>query len=70
MGRATLAVRRTVRVAWIIEDDTMRTCAQEWLTLVGDRLFSGEAIAFRALGPALSWLLEDAPERSAVRASR
>ena len=38
---STLRVR-TCRVAWIVEDDTMRSSAENWLTLVEERLFGGE----------------------------
>lgn len=58
--RAALS-RRTFRMAWVIEDDTMRGCAEAWQALVGDRLFGAESTTFRAVGPALSWLLNDAP---------
>jgi len=51
--------RRTFRMAWIIEDDTMRACAEAWQALVGGRLFGAESTTFRAVGPALSWLLND-----------
>ncbi len=61
---------RTCRVAWIVEDDTMRACAEAWLTLVDEQLFSGETNAFRAFGPTLSWLLDDALGREVLGASR
>ena len=58
--RAALS-RRTFRMAWIIEDDTMRACAETWQTLVGDRVFGAESTTFQSFGPALSWLLNDSP---------
>jgi len=48
--------RRTVCVAFVIEDDTLRTCAETWLELAGARLCRGEVHTFRTLKPALSWL--------------
>lgn len=51
--------RRTFRMAWIIEDETLRACAQAWQALVGDRVLGAESGTFRALGPALRWLMHD-----------
>ena len=48
--------QRTVRVAFVIEDDTLRTCAETWLELASARLCQGEVHTFRTLKPALSWL--------------
>lgn len=53
-------------MAWIIEDDTMRACAEAWQALVGDRLFGAESTTFRALAPAISWLLNDDPSEPAT----
>ena len=47
------------RVAWIIEDDTMRRCAEGRLALLGDRLFRCDLNTFRSVGPALAWLMAD-----------
>lgn len=48
--------RRTVRVAFVIEDDTLRDSAETWLELASARLCHGEVHTFRTLKPALSWL--------------
>jgi hypothetical protein len=54
--RAVLSVR-VFRFAWVIEDDTIRACAEAWQGLLGNRLFGVEASIFREVKPALSWLL-------------
>jgi hypothetical protein len=47
---------RAARVAFVIEDDTLRTCAETWLEFASGRLCHGEVHTFRTLKPALSWL--------------
>jgi hypothetical protein len=52
--------RCTARVAFVIEDETLRTCAEAWVGFLGSRLSQGEVHIFRALKPALAWLTEPA----------
>jgi hypothetical protein len=52
--------RRVLRIAWIIEDDGLRSSAEAWLDLAGDRLFGADSNTFLALKPALQWLLAEA----------
>jgi hypothetical protein len=47
---------RVVRCAWVIEDDTLRSCAEAWQSLLGRRLFGADAATFPAFRPALQWL--------------
>jgi hypothetical protein len=50
--------RRTSRVAFVIEDETLRTCADAWIGLLGTRLSQGDVHTFGALRPALAWLMQ------------
>lgn len=50
--------RRAVRIAFVIEDDTLRSCADTWLEIAAARLCQGEVLTFGALKPALTWLVE------------
>lgn len=52
---------RTFRMAWVIEDETMRGCAEAWQALIGGQLFGAESSTFRTFGPAMRWLLADLP---------
>lgn len=49
--------RRATRMAFVIEDDTLRTCADSWLEIAAARLCQGEIHTFRTLKPALTWLV-------------
>jgi hypothetical protein len=53
--RAVLTAR-VVRCAWVIEDDTLRSCAEAWQSLLGPTLFGADAATFPAFRPALRWL--------------
>jgi hypothetical protein len=53
--RALLKLR-TVRYAWVIEDDTLRACAEAWQRRLGNTLFGVDAATFRAVRPALRWV--------------
>jgi hypothetical protein len=49
--------RRAVRFVWVIEDDTLRACADAWQSLVGNTLFGVDVATFPAVRPALRWLM-------------
>jgi hypothetical protein len=53
--------RCVYRAAWIFEDELMRRNAEQWLSLVGDRIFRGEITTFRSVRSAISWLATDDP---------
>jgi hypothetical protein len=57
--RKTVLARHTDRIAWIIEDDAMRTSAEAWQALLSEGWRAQRAGIFRAFGPALRWLLDE-----------
>jgi hypothetical protein len=59
---------RTLRLAWVIEDDTVRLCTEAWLKLAGHSLLSARSATFRTIESAVSWLL-DVPRAAAPRAA-
>jgi hypothetical protein len=62
MARHRERLHRCVcRVAWIVEDEPARQSVEQWLSLVGDRLFRGDVMTFRSVRLAVSWLAADWP---------
>ena len=49
---------RGLRLAWVIEDESIRTCTNAWLKCMGDAVFTVRPVTFRTVQAALSWLLD------------
>lgn len=49
---------RTLRLAWVVEDETVRLCTESWRNLTGHTLLSARSATFRTIAAAVSWLLD------------
>jgi len=49
---------RTLRLAWVVEDEVLRACTEAWLTLTGHTVLCARSATFRSIAAAVSWLLD------------
>lgn len=58
--RHALVSQRVWRLAWIIEDSTIRGCTEAWLALTAST-FIGQSATFPSVRLAMAWLLNTSP---------
>jgi hypothetical protein len=57
-GHQEMLTARTLRLAWVVEDEAVRSCTDAWLKLTGHALLSARSATFRSIDAAVSWLLD------------